>query len=263
MEFWIAKLREQAAQIAAGEYQPGTPAFTRAPAGMAELSRDIDQLASVMADRDRAHKALTREVHHRVKNNLQIVTSLLRMQASKVQDPAISEALGQAHSRMGALALIHRMLYEQSDEGDQGGLDLSRLMTELCAQMHLWYLDRVDVKFICGASSVAVPLDSAMPLALFAVEAVSNAYSHAFPGRHSGEVTLHFSVDGYGDALLRVVDDGVGFDSHGDAKSMGRQLMNAFAHQLGGSCTITSSALNGTEVRLAYRIGDQAPQPAT
>ncbi len=53
MEFWITKLREQAAQIAAGDYLPGTPAFTRAPAGMAELSRDLDDLALVMADRER------------------------------------------------------------------------------------------------------------------------------------------------------------------------------------------------------------------
>lgn len=263
MEFWITKLREQAAQIAAGDYQPGSPTFTRAPAGLVELSRDLDNLALVMADRDRVHQSLTREVQHRVKNNLQIITSLLRMQANKAQDPAISEALGQAHSRMGALALIHRMLYEQSDVGSEGSLNLARLMAELCAQMRLWYLDRVDVKFICGASAVGVPLDSAMPLALFAVEAVSNVYSHAFPGRHSGEVTLHFSISGNGDALLRVVDDGVGFDSHGEAKSMGRQLMNAFAHQLGGTCTIDSNAATGTEVRLAYRIGDQAPQPAT
>ncbi len=74
-----------------------------------------------------------------------------------------------------------------------------------------------------------------MPLALFAVEAVTNAYAHAFPAGRSGTVSLHFSVEGNGDALLCVGDDGVGFDSSGDTKSMGRQLMNAFAHQLGGT----------------------------
>jgi len=263
MEFWITKLREQTAQIAGSNYQPGTPAFTRAPAGMAELSRDLDNLAQIMADRARMQQELTREVHHRVKNNLQIVTSLLSMQASKVQDSAVSDALNQARARMGALGLIHRMLYEQSDDGNQGRIDLDRLMTELCAQLRLWHRARVGVEFVCDASAIALPLDSAMPLMLFAVEAVTNAYAHAFPDGRNGTVSLHFSVAGTGNALLCVTDDGIGFDSTGDAKSMGRQLMNAFAHQLGGSFAITSSPKTGTKIKLEYRIGDQAPQPAT
>ncbi len=267
MEEWITRLREQAARIAAGDYRPGLSDFTRAPAGMAELSQDLDNLALATADRDRVQQALTREVHHRVKNNLQIVTSLLSMQASKVQDAAVIEALSQARARMGTLALIHRMLYDQSDDGNQGSIDLARLMTELCAQLRLWHRNRLGVEFVCDASAIALPLDSAMPLALFAVEAVTNAYAHGFPGGRSGIVTLHFSVTGDGDAVLCVTDDGIGFDASGDAKSigaksMGRQLMNAFAHQLGGTSAITSSAA-GTEVKLAYRIGDQAPQPAT
>ena len=263
MEFWVTKLHEQAAQIVTGDYLPGNPAFTWAPAGMAGLSQDLDNLASLMADRARIQQALTREVHHRVKNNLQIVTSLLGMQASKVVDPAVSGALGQARARMGALALIHRMLYEQSDDGNQGSIDLARLMTELCAQLRLWHRDRAGVEFVSDASAIALPLDSAMPLTLFAVEAVTNAYAHAFPGGRCGTVSLHFSVDRNGDALLSVTDDGIGFDSSGDAKSMGRQLMNAFAHQLGGTFAIVSSAGTGTEVMLLYRIGNQAPQAAT
>lgn len=263
MDFWVTKLREQVAQIAAGEYELGSIAFSRAPAGMLELSQDLDNLALVIADRARVQQVLTREVHHRVKNNLQIVTSLLRMQAGKVQDSAASEALGHAHARIGALALIHRILYEQSDACDDAEIDLAGLMMGLCANLRVWYRDRVDVNLICGASSAAVPLDSAVPLALFAVEAVSNVYSHAFPGQHSGEATLHFSIDGNDDAVLRVVDNGVGFDGSGDAKSNGIQLMNAFAHQLGGSCTFARIAPTGTEVRLAYRLRDQARQSAT
>ena len=262
MDFWVTKLREQAAQIAAGEYSPGEPAFTRGPPGIFELSQDLDRLAQMIADREAVRKALAHEVHHRVKNNLQIITSLLNMQAGRIANPAAREALGQTRARIGALALIHRILYEQDDDGDQATLDIARLIRELCAQFRLWNRERTEIGFSCEASAIAVPLDSVLPLALLAVEAVTNAYAYAFPGGRTGNLMLRYSVTGGSDAVLSVTDDGVGFDSAADAGSMGRQLMNAFAHQLGGTLEITSSALTGTAVSLSYRIiGSRVLQP--
>jgi len=263
MEFWITKLREQAAQIAGGDYLPGTPAFTRAPAGMAELSQDLDNLALLMAEREAVRKALALEVHHRVKNNLQIVTSLLNMQANRIANPAAREALGQTRARIGAIALIHRILYEQDDDGSQATLDIARLIGELCAQFRMWNRARKEIVFSCETSAVALPLDSAVPLALFAVEAVTNAYAYAFPDGQSGTVALRYNLAGEGDAVLSVTDNGVGFDSTSNDQSMGRQLMNGFAQQLGGTFEITSNAATGTDVRLEYRIGNQAAQHAT
>ena len=255
MEFWITRLREQAAKISTGDYLPGTPAFTRAPAGMAELSRDLDGLAQMIATREKVRIALAHEVHHRVKNNLQIITSLLHMQAARLANPAAREALGQTRARIGALALIHRILYEQDDLGSEGSLDIARLVRELCAEFRVWNRDRTGIAFSCDASPAEVPLDSALPLALFAVEAVTNAYAYAFPDGRAGSVILRFDLSGDGDAVLSVSDNGVGFDSTGTSNAMGHQLMNAFAHQLGGTVSITSSAATGTEVRLAYRVG--------
>jgi two-component sensor histidine kinase len=255
MDFWVTKLREQAAQIAAGDYLPGHPAFTRGPAGIFELSQDLDALARNMAERDAVHQALSHEVHHRIKNNLQIVTSLLSMQVHAAREPAVREALGQARARMGALALIHRMLYEQSDLGSQSMIDIARLMTELCVQLRLWHRDRPGIEFSFDASTIAVPLDSAMPLALFAVEAVTNAYAHAFPDGRTGRVALHFSVSDGGGALLSITDDGIGFDCGSESKSMGFQLIRGFAHQLSGKLAISSVVGAGTEVRLEYRAG--------
>jgi two-component sensor histidine kinase len=94
MDFWVTKLREQAAQIAAGEYSPGAPAFTRGPAGVFELSQELDTLARLMTEREADHRALSHEVHHRVKNNLQIVTSLLTMQMNAAREPVVRGAFG-------------------------------------------------------------------------------------------------------------------------------------------------------------------------
>ena len=246
-------LRDQAQQIGKGNYEPDPDLFTGAPDDIVLLSGDLNMLALAMAERDQLQQALTHEVHHRVKNNLQIVTSLLSMQTSKIADPAAREALGQTRARMGALALIHRMLYEQTDDGAQGQINIARLMNELCAQLRIVHRDYTRVDFVCDAIAQTVPLDSAVPLTLLSVEAVTNAYRHAFPEGRKGQVTLHFGVvDGH--ALLRVSDDGIGYDAKGDFKSMGHQLMAAFAHQLGGKLEIDSTDATGTSVTLSYPL---------
>ena len=254
MDSWVLKLREQAAGIAGGNYMSAGFAFVEAPPVIAGLSRDLDDLARVLAERETVRKALALEVHHRVKNNLQIVTSLLNMQANRVENPAAREALGQTRARIGGLALIHRILYEQADDGSQATLDIGRLIPELCAQFRLWNMERPEVAFSCQSSAYAVPLDSALPLVLFAVEAVTNAYAYAFPDGRGGAILLRFGVSPGGDAEFAVRDDGVGFETGSNDGSMGRLLMQGFARQLGGKLAIESRAGEGTEVRLEYRI---------
>lgn len=261
MEHWATALRQQVAKMIAGNHPPGKTDLSGAPAGMTELSSDLDELAMMIAAREEARKALAFEVHHRVKNNLQIVTSLLNMQASRIENPAAREALGQTRARIGALALIHRILYEQADDGSQATLDIARLINELCTQFRLWNNNRPEIAFSCQAASCAVPLDSAMPLVLFAVEAVTNAYAYAFPHDLNGAVQLQFQSSADGEASLVVIDNGIGFDTSRNVHSMGRELMNGFADQLNGRLSITSSPQDGTEVRLDYRISPQ-PDPA-
>ena len=263
MDYWVSKLREQVALIASGEYEPGSPAFSRAPAGLVELSQDLDGLAMLIAEREAVRKALALEVHHRVKNNLQIVTSLLNMQASRIENPAAREALGQTRARIGALALIHRIMYEQDDNSSTATVDVARLIPELCAQFRLANRNRTEIAFHSEASSFAVPLDGAVPLVLFAVEAVTNAYAYAFKAGRSGTVALLFKVSEEGNATLSVTDNGIGFDHTRNDNSMGRQLMTGFARQLGGDITINSSAETGTEVRLDYPIVKAPVLPVT
>lgn len=263
MDYWVSKLREQIALIASGEYEPGSPAFSRAPDGLVGLSQDLDGLAMLIAEREAVRKALALEVHHRVKNNLQIVTSLLNMQASRIENPAAREALGQTRARIGALALIHRIMYEQDDNSSTATVDVARLIPELCAQFRLANHKRTEIAFHSEASSFAVPLDGAVPLVLFAVEAVTNAYAYAFKDGRSGRVALLFKVSGEGNATLSVTDNGTGFDQTRNDNSMGRQLMTGFARQLGGDVTINSSAETGTEVRLDFPIVKPSALPVT
>ena len=259
MDYWVSILREQAAQIAAGTYRPGTPAFSRAPRGMAELARDLDGLAQLMAEREVARIALDREVQHRVRNNLQIMSSLLEMQASRVASHEAREALNQTRARIGALGVVHRILYESEQLGHLAALDMPRMMEELCGQLRLWTQTRPEITLTCRADAMRVPMDLAMPLALFAVEAVTNSFAHAFPDGRSGRIALRFSTLSEEQAALSVRDDGIGFDCKTIRNSTGGELVQGFARQLGGVLVLRSKVEGGTEVRLEFRPDTAAP----
>ena len=97
-----------------------------------------------------------------------------------------------------------------------------------------------------------VPVSHALPLALFAVEAVSNAYVHAFTDGHGGTLDLRFWLREDGMTELCITDDGNGFDASNGGQTLGRQLMQGFAGQLGGTVHIDSSAAKGTTVRISF-----------
>ena len=154
--------------------------------------------------------------------------------------------------RISALALIHRLLYQQDPDSERGEVALDNLIGELCGQLRTANRDNPGVELHCNTSAHAIAVDNAVPLALFAVEAVTNAYRHAFANGRSGNITLAFQQEGAED-VLTVDDDGHGFDADDDVGQMGHELMNAFASQLGGSLKIESKLNSGSHVTLRFR----------
>jgi two-component sensor histidine kinase len=257
---WLESLRALAAQFAQGNYTVDADQYERAPRELGLLSADLHSMARAIETHDHALQAaldaktaLTHDIHHRVKNNLQIVSSLLNLQAGKISDPAAREALNQTRARIGALAQIHRLLYEESHDSDHGNVNIASLLNALCSQMRTLHREQSDVHLCCEAASQTVPINNVVPLTLLAVEAVTNAYRHAFPAGQNGAITLYFDV-AENQATMSVRDDGIGFDPTQDTASMGRQLMDAFAEQLGGSLQITSAPSTGTVVKLIYPV---------
>lgn len=265
---WLESLRSLASQFAGGNFAGDAAKYDRAPRELGLLSADLHSMASAIDTRDRALQAaldaktaLTHDIHHRVKNNLQIVSSLLNLQAAKISDPAAREALGQTRARIGALAQIHRLLYEESHESDHGNVNIASLLNALCSQLRALHRGQSHVHLVCDAASQTVPINNAVPLTLLAVEAVTNAYRHGFAAGENGNIILHFDVtDDL--ATMLVTDDGIGFDSSQKTASMGRQLMEAFAHQLGGELNIASTPGTGTVVQLAYPVLEAQEQGA-
>ena len=265
---WLESLRALAAQFAQGNFAGDSARYERAPRELALLSADLHGMAHAIEARDNALQAaldtktaLTHDIHHRVKNNLQIVSSLLNLQAVKISDPAALEALSQTRARIGALAQIHRLLYEESQDSDQGNVNIANLLNALCSQLRALHRGQSDIQLSCDAAWQMVPINNAVPLTLLAVEATTNAFRHGFSVGQSGRVILHFDVTD-GQATLSVTDDGIGFDSTRQTASMGRQLMDAFAQQLGGVLTLESTPGTGTVVKLVYPVSQEQEHTA-
>lgn len=253
---WLRDLGKVADKFAKGDFAGDRRKFDSAPAEIAELSSHLHSMAQVIEKRSDelqhaldAKTALTREVHHRVKNNLQIITSLLTLQASRVSEPQSREVLAQTRARISALALIHRTLYEQENDSERGDVVIDKLLYELCSQLRAANRHKKSIQLSCSSSAHPVPIDYAVPLSLFIVEAVTNAYRHAFRQDEDGHIKVDLS-DNDNTVTLEVSDNGVGFDADNNIPDMGMELMHAFATQVGGTLQIVGDPDKGTRLIL-------------
>ena len=261
---WIVYLQRVAAIYARGRFTVRPLQAERAPPEIRELAATLDAMAGGIVARDASlmdslaeKDALMREIHHRVKNNLQIITSLLNMQQRALSDPAAKAAMNDTRQRITALAQIYRALYQGPD---LKRVDLRPFLEELTAQllandMSASPLVRTEVH----ADPLVIDPDRLAPIALFAVEAITNAQKHAF-GPGGGTLSVGFHVRGE-EAELSIGDDGPGVpDSLGGG--VGRTLMTAFARQLRGKVTFESQEPRGLTVRLIFPT-PQAITPGT
>lgn len=251
---WLNYLERVAAIYARGRFSVRPVQAMNAPAEIRVLAKTLDELAESIVTRDAAltasleeKDALMREIHHRVKNNLQIISSLLSMQQRALTDPASRVALGDTRQRISALALIYRTLY-QSD--DLRYADARIFLTELVGQLVAGEIARGQlVTSSVEADSLVVDPDKLAPLALWLVEAVTNAQKHAFAGR-GGDLKVRFRVQGE-TSVLEVQDDGPGV-SETVRLGVGRTLMGAFAKQLRGSVEMVAAEGGGTIARMTF-----------
>ncbi|MFZ1829810.1 MAG: PAS domain S-box protein [Candidatus Competibacteraceae bacterium] len=195
--------------------------------------------------------SLLKEVHHRVKNNLQIVTSLLNLQARQVQNPAALAALQDTQCRIRSMALLHETLYR---EGDMGQADGAVYLSHLCAHLNsVFGVVTGRVRLRHQLAPVALTPDQAVPCGLIVNELVSNAFKHAFPGERGGEIQVALTAEPDGHRVLAVTDNGVGLPPGLDIEqsdTLGLQLVAGLARQLGGAVETRTAA--GTVFRIAF-----------
>jgi two-component sensor histidine kinase len=203
--------------------------FADATGVLTEQERKLDEAAEKQA-------LLMREIHHRVKNNLQIVASLLNLQASRIRAPGARAEFAAARDRVRALATLHRHLYSQ---GELTSITMGSFLTELCGQLFDAMGERRGgrIQLTIEAIDLEMSGDQAVPLSLVVTEAVSNAIKYAFPAGRSGHIGVFLTSDGVS-ARLMIEDDGIGIPAGrvetetGTRDGLGLQLIRGFSKQL-------------------------------
>jgi PAS domain S-box-containing protein len=195
--------------------------------------------------------ALLKEVHHRVKNNLQIVSSLLNLQARQVKNDAALEPLRDTQGRIRAMALLHETLYR---EDNAGRVNCSIYFSHLCAHLCRAFGqmgERVRVR--TEIATVELGIDVAIPCGLIINELVSNSFKHAFPGGRRGEIMVKVYDEAEGRVVLSVGDDGIGLPPGSDyqqSSTLGAKLVTGLAKQISGTLKVKSD--HGTMVQVSF-----------
>jgi two-component sensor histidine kinase len=211
----------------------------------AEVSENGIRLAMVFKD------AVLLEAHHRVKNTLQIAASVLSLHASANSSPEVRAALQESFARLHLLAKVHELLYTQADAQQEIPMSmLLQAMGDALQRSFTALSSRVELRITSEALSLGA--DDAIPLALLANEAITNAYKHAFPEGRRGEIVAELSHDG-DTIVLRIADTGVGMRSDGSKGGLGLKLIRSFAAQLQGVLTFVSP-LDATGTTLTLTI---------
>lgn len=253
---WLHYLDRVAAIYARGRYTVRPIKAATGPPEIRALAHSLDIMAEAIAGRDQSLREslaqkdeLMREIHHRVKNNLQVISSLLNLQQRALADPAARAAISDTGQRIGALALIYRALYEGPD---LQRVNLGQFMDELIGQiMSAGAHDHPAIKTDLEADELVVDPDKLAPLALFAVEAITNARKHAFA--EGGVLHVRFRLKG-DTAVLEVADEGSKISSPVIGDGVGHTLMTAFARQLHGAVEIVPNESGGVTARLTFPV---------
>ncbi|HUE22166.1 MAG TPA: histidine kinase dimerization/phosphoacceptor domain -containing protein [Bryobacteraceae bacterium] len=216
------------------------------PDGLAVYFRDVTarRLAGEKIKRTLQEKeVLLREVHHRVKNNLQVICSMLRLQERNFRDDTLLQALRDCRERVHAMAMLHDQLHRAKDFSN---INLGEYIRNLAASLFSSYgVDSAAVELQMDIEDIPVAVDTAIPCGLIVNEIVSNSLRHAFPQGRTGRVSLGLHARPAGGVELTIGDDGRGFleTAHPtETRSLGLWLVDLLADQIGASVERSGSA---------------------
>jgi len=198
-------------------------------------------------------EVLLKEVHHRVKNNLQIVSSMLNLQMEKLSDAKAIELFKESQNRVRSIALFHEKLYQSRD---LGRVEIADYLKGLANGLFATYgVNPDDIVLAVDTEDIPLGVDAAISCGLIVNELVSNSLKHAFPERRKGQVEVTLRSAGT-DVVLEVADNGAGFPANLDFRSpgtLGLKLVAIFAEQVGGTMDLTRE--HGTRFSLRFPPG--------
>ena len=195
-----------------------------------QLKQSLSEQSALLLEKD----VLMKEIHHRVKNNLQVISGLLELQSKTLNDETAKEALREGRNRVRSIALIHQNLYQLENLST---INLRRFVTDLCRQVQSVFQRQKTVTITIDIPDLNLDIDSAVPLGLILNELLSNSFKYAFTNQEAGEISLTIHTVDEGKYQLSYTDNGPGLPVDFDlsrATTLGLQLVNDLARQIGG-----------------------------
>jgi PAS domain S-box-containing protein len=233
-----------------------------------DTDEGVKVLAAIVDISDRKHKegriqaalkekvTLLGEVHHRVKNNLQIVHSLLDLQSGQIDDPVVRGMLQNSMHRIQSMAVIHQMLYQSANFSQ---VELGDVLKKLIANVEASYVtDPQRIAITVSATPIMLSITKAIPCGLIVNELITNALKHAFPSTAGGSIDVALEILQNRKLQLSVSDNGIGLPAEvrfEDASTLGLELVTILAEQLGGELTIQRA--DPTRFSITFSIDDE------
>ncbi|MDJ1483024.1 histidine kinase dimerization/phosphoacceptor domain -containing protein [Cytophagaceae bacterium YF14B1] len=214
----------------------------------AEINEQNELLKKLLSEKE----WLLKEIHHRVKNNLQIVISLLNTQSAYLNNEDALQAIRNSQHRMYAMSLIHQKLYQSEN---MASIDMHWYIQELVLYMQECFSIHSKIHFILDTDSIQIDVVQAVPLGLIVNEAVTNTIKYAFPDQKRGEVRISLKTTSLSLCQLTIKDNGIGLPAGLDienTESLGMSLMRGLTQQLGGTFQVNSQ--NGVALQITFEI---------
>ena len=200
----------------------------------------------------REKEVLLSEVHHRVKNNLAVISGLLELQNIYVKDKVVSDILTDSKNRIKTIALLHEKLYQHPDLNK---IDFQKYISELIEFIQLSYSKSSNsIQIIQEVEQLDFSMEAALPFSLFIHELITNSYKHAFKANENGIILIKLNKNN-DNFFFQYKDNGVGFDKEEASQkdSIGINLINAFTEQLDGELTDKTEVGKGCDITLTFK----------
>jgi two-component sensor histidine kinase len=221
--------------------------YERAQREIVERMRAEEKIRTTLQEKE----VLLKEIHHRVKNNLQVISSLLYLQSKNTEDPKTIEMFQESQDRIRSMALIHDRLYRSQDLNK---IDLAEYIHDLATHLvHSYGANSGTVALSVSVDDVFVGVDAAIPCGLIVNELISNSLKHAFPNGRDGEIHIVMHPGRDRELTMVVGDNGVGLPmglDFRDTETLGLQLVNSLVAQVGGAIELHTDG--GTEFKITF-----------
>lgn len=213
-------------------------------------SKELSEKNKIIEEALKEKELLVKEVHHRVKNNFQIVSSLLELQTKGIEDEKALELANEGKNRVKSMALIHQKLYQN----ESGLIDFDEYIKQLIKELSSLYSSYKNVNTIVTSKDVMFDVDTAIPLGLIINEIITNSYKYAFQKNENNNLKISLSKEANEDYKLIIEDNGPGLSDNFDvkkAKSLGLRLVNRLVKQLHGNLIQTN--VNGAKFEISFK----------